>query len=197
MTALGGRALLVAWAAQSTLGRFVTDTAGQVIGHFAGDGFFGELGAETAGAMPSPDGLLIFDGNPVRATELDFGLGTSELGRNQELLAFGGTVPRVAGATLNGRPVAFWLTTFPTAGAGQASTPHQLYGCALDPAAAADGCAATAAIASTGLAGSEIAAAPVVAAALPGSATFAIAHSDAADRTWLRLGDLGCARPRD
>ena len=55
VTALGGR-VLVAWGEQSTLGRFVADTAGHVVGHAADDGFFGELGAETASALPTFDG---------------------------------------------------------------------------------------------------------------------------------------------
>ena len=48
-------------------------------------------------------------------------------------------------------------------------------------------------MAETGLGGYGIADQPMAAAALADGQGFAVAHSDAQGRTWLRVGDLGCA----
>jgi hypothetical protein len=194
LTAQTGK-VLVAWGTLSTLGLAVVDTAAHVLGNKLDDKFLGYLGAQTAAAMPVPEGLLLFDGNPVRATRIDFALARHELARNEQLKTFYRTAPRVAGLTVGGQPVAFWLTVFPSTDATQGSTTHQLYGCALD---LADGktCAGTALIASPGLGGYGLADEPVAAAALPDGARFAIVHTDAAGGTWLRVADLSCAVAR-
>jgi hypothetical protein len=152
--------------------------------------FFAYLGAETASAMAVAGGLLLFDGNPVRTTEIDFALTRHALPPNQELETFYRTVPRVAGVLLDGQPVAFWLSVYPSTDNSQGSAPHQLYGCALD-LAAPKACAAISLVATTDLGGYEIASEPVAAAALPGG-DAAIVHTDVDDRTWLRIADLSC-----
>jgi hypothetical protein len=193
LSAQAGKVLL-AWGAHMTLGLAVVDTSAHVLAQALDDQFLGYLGAETTTGMPTADGLLLFDGNPVRTTRIDFALARHELARNEQLEAFYRTVPRVAGITLGGRPVGFWLTVFPSTDNSQGSTPHQLYGCALDLAGGKT-CAGTSLIAATDLGGYGIADEPVAAAALPGATAFAIAHTDASDRTWLRIADLSCERP--
>jgi len=188
--------VLLAWGADMTLGLVVMDASGHVLAHVLDDKYLGYLAAQTTSAMPTADGLLLFDGNPVRMTQIDFALSRTELARNMQLLTFYRTVPRVAGVTLGGRPVGFWLSVFPSSDNSQDRTLHQLYGCALDLAAPA-ACAGTSLIATTDLGGYELEAQPVAAAALPGGDAVAIVHTDAGDRTWLRIADLRCARPRD
>ena len=153
------------------------------------------LGAETATAIPWDTGLLLFDGNPVRLTQIGFDLSRTVIGENQQLRTFYRTAPRIAAVPLAGRPIAFWLTVFPATDNSQGFTTHQLYGCELDLAAPA-ACATAAPIAATGLGGYGIAEEPVAAAAIPASDTFAIAHTDGDGRTWLRVADLACASAR-
>jgi predicted small lipoprotein YifL len=195
MSAQGGK-ILLAWGAESTLGLVVLDTSGHVLAHVLDDEYLGYLGAETTSAMSVPEGVLLFDGNPVRTTKIDFALARDELARNLQLRTFYRTVAKVAGVMLNGRPVGFWLTVFPASDNSQGNTPHQLYGCALD-LAAAQSCAGTSLVASTELGGYGIAGEPLAATALPGGAAVAVVHDDAAERTWLRIADLRCERPRD
>ena len=114
-----------------------------------------------------------------------------ELGRNTQMGTFYRSAPRVAPIVLGDRPVGIWLTVFPGTDTSQGSTSHQLYACALDVAAPA-ACAITRPIAKTGLDGYGIAQAPIAAAAMPDGRYFAVAHSDAANRTWLRVADLLC-----
>ena len=161
------------------------------------DNFLAYLGTETATAIPWDTGLLLFDANPVRMTQIGFDLSRTVIGENQQLRTFYRTAPRIAAVPLAGRaagsrPIAFWLTVFPATDNSQGFTTHQLYGCELDLAAPA-ACATAAPIAATGLGGYGIAEEPVAAAAIPASDAFAIAHTDVDGRSWLRVADLGCA----
>jgi hypothetical protein len=90
-----------------------------------------------------------------------------------------------------GQPVGIWLTVFPGTDNTQGNTLHQLYACGLDVADPA-ACATTLPIAQTGLGGYGIAQAPIAAGAMPDGRHFAVAHSDAANRTWLRIADMVC-----
>jgi len=187
--------VLIAWGAGELLRLAVLDTAGGLVASAQDDKFIAYLGAETATAIPWDTGLLLFDGNPVRLTQIGFDLSRTVIGENQQLRTFYRTTPRIAAVPLAGRPIAFWLTVFPTADNSQGFTTHQLYGCELDLAAPA-ACATAAPIAATGLGGYGIAEEPVAAAAIPASDTFAIAHTDGDGRTWLRVADLACGSAR-
>jgi hypothetical protein len=189
-----GDALLLATGANRTLRLDVLDATGTALGVRVTPNFFGDqFGTDAVTAFPFDGGLLMFDDNPVRLTQLGFDASQQALGANAQLRTFYRTAPRVAAAAPDGRLVAFWLTVFPGTDNGQSLTPHQLYGCELDLAAPA-ACLRTALIAATGLAGG-VGVEPVAAAALPGGSTFAIAHTDVGGGTWLRVADLGCAVP--
>jgi hypothetical protein len=183
--------LLLAWGAGSALRLAVVDASGNLLTRADDGSFFGVQGSDTATAVPFETDLLVFDGNPVRMTEVGFDLSRIPVGQNTQLRAFTRTMPKVAAIDLQGRPIGFWLTVFPAADNSQAVTTHQLYACALDLAAPTS-CIGTALIAATGLAGYAIAQQPVAAAAFPDGA-FAVAHSDATGGSWLRIGNLGCA----
>ena len=194
--------VLIAWGAGEVLRLAVLDTAGALVARAQDDKFLAasSVGTETATAIPWDTGLLLFDGNPVRLTQIGFDLSRTVIGENQQLRTFYRTAPRIAAVPLAGRPIAarpiaFWLTVFPGTDNSQGFTTHQLYGCELDLAAPA-ACATTALIAATGLGGYEIAQEPVAAAALPASDSFAIAHTDVDGRTWLRVADFACAIAR-
>ena len=184
--------VLIAWGAGEVLRLAVLDTAGALVAIAQDDKFLAYLGAETATAIPWDTGLLMFDGNPVRLTQIGFDLSRTVIGENQQLRTFYRTAPRVAAVPLGGRPIAFWLTVFPATDNSQGFTTHQLYGCELDLAAPL-ACATAAPIAATGLGGYGIAEEPVAAAAMPAGDAFAIAHTDVDGRTWLRVADLACA----
>ena len=188
--------VLIAWGAGEVLRLAVLDTAGALVAIAQDDRFLAYLGAETATAIPWDTGLLLFDGNPVRLTQIGFDLSRTVIGENQQLRTFYRTAPRIAAVPLAGRPIAFWLTVFPATDNSQGFTTHQLYGCELDLAAPA-ACATAAPIAATGLGGYGIAEEPVAAAALPASDAFAIAHTEVDGRTWLRVADLACASRPD
>jgi hypothetical protein len=190
--------VLIAWGAGEVLRLAVMDTAGALIAMTQDDKFLADAGAgaETATTIPWGTGLLMFEGNPVRLTQIGFDLSLTVIGENQQLRTFYRTSARIAAVPVAGRPIAFWLTVFPATDNSQGFTTHQLYGCELD-LAAPGACATTALIAATGLGGYGIAEEPVAAAALPASDSFAIAHTDVDGRTWLRVADLACpgARP--
>jgi hypothetical protein len=188
--------VLIAWGASDVLRLAVLDASGNLVARADDDTFLGYLGSETTTAIPWDTGLLMFDGNAVRLTQIGFDLSRKVLGTNTQLRTFYRTAPRVAAIALLGRPVAFWLTVFPETDNTQGFTTHQLYGCDLDLAAPAT-CLGTAPIAATGLGGYGIAQEPLAAAAIPGSASFAIAHTDVTGRSWLRIADLDCANRRD
>ena len=59
-------------------------------------------GSETATAIPWDTGLLLFDGNPVRLTQIGFDLSRTVIGENQQLRTFYRTAPRVAAIALAG-----------------------------------------------------------------------------------------------
>lgn len=183
--------VLLAWGAGTTLRLAVVDAAGNLLTRADDGAFFGPLGSDTAAAAPFSDSLLMFDGNPVRITQLGFDLSRTAIGENTQLLAFSRSAPRVAAIGLQGRPVGFWLTVFPGTDNSQGSTAHQLYGCEMDLAAPAS-CVGTALIAATGIGGTAVPQQPVAAAAFPDGA-FAVAHTDAAGDSWLRVANLGCA----
>ena len=184
--------LLIAWGVSSILRLAVVTTAGALVARADDTSFFGVLGSQTATAFPYGSGLLLFDGNPVRMTEIGFDLSRQTIGQNMQLQTFYRTTPQVAAITLAGSPIAFWLTVFPGTDRSQGSTTHQLYGCVLDLTAPGS-CASTALIADTGLGGYAISNAPVAAAALPDGSGFAIASSDVTGQSWLRMANLGCA----
>jgi hypothetical protein len=187
-----GARVLIAWGANGTLRLAALDTSGALLARTDVPSFFDTTGGYTASAIPWGNGLLLFDGNRVRLTQIGFDLARTELGTNDQLHTFYRTAPRVAAIGLQGRPVAFWLTVFPEADYTQGFTTHQLYGCELGLAAPST-CQATAPIAHTGLGGYGIAEEPVAAAAFADGASFAIAHTDVNGRSWLRVANLGCA----
>jgi hypothetical protein len=192
-TAAQSDRLMLAWGSGSTLRLAVVDAAGNLLTRADDSAFFvASLGSETTTAVPFDTGLLLFDGNPVRATQFGFDLSRDPAGQNTQLRTFYRTTPRVAAIAPQGRPIGLWLTVFPATDNSQGVTTHQLYACALDLAAPTN-CLSTALIASTGLDGYSIAQQPVAAAAFPDGG-FAVAHTDANGESWLRVANLGCAR---
>jgi len=187
--------VMVAWGGSNVLRLAALSASGALLARTADDSTLDYTGADTTSAVPFETGLLMFDGNPVRLTQIAFDLSRKPLDRNTQLKTFYRTAPRVAPTVAQGRPVAFWLTVFPANDNSQGFTTHQLYGCELDPADAST-CLRTALIAATGLTGYDIAREPVAAAAFPGEAVFAIAHTDTTGASWLRIADLGCAMGR-
>lgn len=185
--------VLVAWGTSTALRLAVLSSGGMLAARVDDGSFFGYLGSQTASAIPYGSGLLLFDSNPVRLTQIGFDLSHQTLGANTQLRTFYRTTAQVAAITFPERTVAFWLTVFPATDASQGLTTHQLYGCALDPANPAT-CDSTSLIAATGLGGYGIAGDPVAAAALPDD-RFAIAHTDVYGQSWLRIADLSCAVP--
>jgi hypothetical protein len=184
--------VMVAWGAGSALRLAVVDASGNLLARADDGAFFGAQGSDTTTAVPFEAGLLMFDGNPVRATPFGFDLSRGPAGQNTQLRTFYRTTPRVAAVALGGRPIGLWLTVFPATDNSLGITPHQLYACELDLAAPAS-CLRTALIAATGIGGAAVAQQPVAAAAFPDGA-FAVAHTDAAGGSWLRIANLGCAR---
>jgi hypothetical protein len=186
-----GNEILVAGGTGQSLGLMVLDTDGNVLRSGVDAQALSTLAADTTTTVPFGGGLLMFDGNAPMLTQIGFDLSRTQIGQTVQLATFSRTAPRVAPIVLMGRPVGIWLTVFPGTDVTQGNTLHQLYACALDVAAPA-ACATTIPIAQTGLGGYGIAQAPIAAAALPDGRTFAVAHSDAANRTWLRVTDMMC-----
>jgi len=186
--------VMVAWGASNVLRLAAVSASGGLIARTADNSYLDYVGTDTTSAVPFETGLLMFDGNPVRPTQIAFDLSRKPSDRNTQLKTFYRAAPRVAATVAQGRPVAFWLTVFPANDNSQGVTTHQLYGCELDPTDSST-CLRTALIAATGLTGYDVARAPVAAAAFPGEAVFAIAHTDSAG-SWLRIADLGCAMGR-
>jgi hypothetical protein len=184
--------VLIAWGVNDVLRLAVVDTSGALLTRADHPSFFAGAGGYAPSAIPWGNGLLLFDGTDVRLTQIGFDLSLVTLGDNKQLRTFYRTAPRVAAVALPARPLAFWLTVFPETDNSQGYTTHQLYGCEIDLAAPST-CLATAPIAATGLTGYGIAEEPLAVAAFPDAATFAIAHTDAGGRSWLRLANLGCA----
>jgi hypothetical protein len=184
--------VVLAWGAGSALRLAVVDAAGNLLTRADDSAFFSVQGSDTATAVPFETGLLMFDGNPVRLTQIGFDLSRTAVGQNTQLRAYYRITPRVAAIGLQGRPIGLWLTVFPATDNSQDVTTHQLYACELDLAAPAS-CLSTALVAATGIGGYAIAQQPVAAAAFPDGA-FAVAHTDAGGASWLRLANLGCAR---
>jgi hypothetical protein len=187
--------VLVAWGSDVILRLAVVGADATLVGRADQPNFFSFLGSRTATAMAMPTGLLMFDGNPVRLTEIGFDLSRPSLGQNTQLLTFYRTSPQVAPIVMASGAMAFWLTVFPSTDNSQGVTTHQLYGCALDLVDPKT-CLATAPIAVTGLDGYGIAGEPVAAAALPSATAFAVAHTDVYGQSWLRIADLSCATNR-
>jgi len=187
--------LLIAWGGQGTLRLSAVSPSGTLVAHAEDASFLDVSRPDTASAIPYDTGLLLFDGNPVRVTQIGPDLSRKVLGQNTQLRTFYRTAPQVAAASVRGRLTAFWLTVFPVADNSQGATTHQLYGCELDLADPAT-CLSTSPIAETMLPGTGIAAQPVAAAALPDGSAVAIAHTDAQGTTWLRIANLACAVPR-
>lgn len=187
-----GNEILVAGGSGQSLGLMVLDTAGNLLrSGVDAQALDANVAADTTTTVPFGGGLLMFDGNEPRLTQIGFDLSRIQFGQNTQMKTFYRSAPRVAPIVLMGRPVGIWLTVFPGTDNSQGSTSHQLYACALDLAAPA-ACATTLAIAETGLGGYGIAQAPIAAAAMPDGRLFAVAHSDAANRTWLRVTDMMC-----
>ena len=145
--------------------------------------------------MPCDAGLLLFDGNPVRLTQIGFDLSRTPVGQNTQLRTFYRTTPRVAAIGLQGRPIALLADGVP----GHRQQPGIHHPPALRRASWTSrrppACLSTAPIAATGLGGYGIAQEPVAAAAFPDGAAFAVAHTDANGCSWLRVANLGCAHP--
>jgi len=184
--------VLLAWGSGSALRLAVVDAAGNLLTRADDSAFFAVQGSDTTTAMPFEAGLLMFDGNPVRLTQIGFDLSRTPVGQNTQLRTYYRLTPRVAAIGLQGRPIGLWLTVFPATDNSQDVTTHQLYACELNLAAPAS-CKSTALIAETGLGGYALAQQPVAAAAFPDGA-FAVAHTDAGGESWLRIANLGCAR---
>jgi hypothetical protein len=191
-----GNQILVAGGTGSSLGLMVLDSDGNLVRSGVDAQALDSLAGDTTTTVPFGGGLLMFDGNPPRLTQIGFDLSRTELGHNTQMGTFYRTAPRVAPIVLMGQPVGIWLTVYPGTDKSQGNTWHQLYACALDIAAPA-ACATALPIAQTGLGGYGIAQAPMSAAAMPDGRTFAVAHSDAADRTWLRVTDIACGAGDD
>jgi hypothetical protein len=156
--------------------------------------FFGSAGSGEVNAVPFGSGLLLFDGNPVRLSQIGFDLSHRVLGENTQLRTFSAVRPDVAAvAPAGGRLIAFWLTIFPETDSTNIDASHALYACELDPAAPAT-CLRTARIANLALDGPD-AVDPVAAAVLPTGDAFAVAHTDNGGNTWLTIADLDCASP--
>jgi len=189
--AAGPDRLLVAWGSDQTLAVAALDPAGTLLGLKVDDKFFGFQGQYGASVVPHPAGMWLFDGNPVRMTQIGFDLARTDLGQQDELRTFYRTVPVVAGLPWKGSAIGFWLTVFPGLDRSQAEYVHQVYGCQFQPGAAR--CDRKFLVAETGLGGYGIATEPMAATVLADGQGFAVAHSDAQGRTWLRIGDLGCA----
>jgi hypothetical protein len=185
--------VLVAWGSDMVFRLAVVGSDGSLVARADQAGFFGPFGSQTATAMAYGGGLLMFDGNPVRLTQIGFDLSRQPLGQNDQLLTFDETSAQIAPITLLGDPIAFWLTVFPGIDASQSATTHQLYGCALDRGDPKS-CASTALIAATGLGGPGIGDEPVAAAALPDDSAFALAHTDVYGQSWLRIANMSCAQ---
>ena len=64
--------VLLRGAAGSALRLAVLDAAGDLLTRADDSAFFAVQGSDTATAMPSNTGLLLFDGNPVRLTQIRF-----------------------------------------------------------------------------------------------------------------------------
>src|SRR5262249_13882064 len=126
-----GNQVLVAWGPPGVLRLATLTGTGTLVARADDPNFFGNLGSRTASAFAYDTGLLMFDGNPVRMTQLGFDLTRQVRGQNAELLAFYQTAPQVASIVLGEKLLAFWLTVFPVSDGSQASTTHQLYGCEL------------------------------------------------------------------
>ena len=125
------------------------------------------LAGDTTTTLPFGGGLLMFDGNPPRLTQIGFDLSRIELGHNTQMETFSRSAPRVAPIVLGDRPVGIWLTVFPGTDNSQGNTLHQLYACALDvadPAAMRDHASRSP---RRGSVGYGIAQAPIAAAAMP------------------------------
>jgi hypothetical protein len=187
--------VLIAWGAGEVLRLAVLDTAGTLLAIARDDAFLPYLGTETATAIPWDTGLLLFDGNPVRLTQIGFDLSRTVIGENQQLRTFYRTAPRIAAVPLAGRPVAFWLTVFPGPTTARDSPPTSSTGASwISPLRRLrhDGVHRR-----HRAGGYGIAEEPVAAAAIPASDSFAIAHTDVDGRSWLRVADLACpgARP--
>jgi hypothetical protein len=193
--ATDGSRVLMAWGDQNNLWVAVIDASGTLVAQEQQLKFLDYPTAQPPTAIPYDGGLLLFDGNAVRATKIGFDLSRTVLGANTELRTFYRTAPKVAAIVLQGHPVAFWLTVFPATDNTQGSTPHHLYGCQLDLAAPAS-CLGTAPIASTTFTGYGVGQEPVAAAAFPDGTGFAIAHTDTDGYSWLNIADLSCATPR-
>ena len=89
--------MLIAWGAGEVLRLAVLDTAGRAgCDRAEDDNFLAYLGSETATAIPWDTGLLLFDGNPVRLTQIGFDLSRTVIGENQQLRTFYRTAPRIA-----------------------------------------------------------------------------------------------------
>lgn len=191
--------VMVAWGAGTTLRLAVIRADGVLLTRNDDSAFFGSQGSDTTTAFPFSDaplgdGLLMFDGNPIRVTHFGFDLLRTTVGQNTQLRTFYRATPRVALISVLGNPVAFWLTVFPATENSQGITTHQLYGCVLHPDTPA-ACVDAVPIAATGLDGYSIPTQPVAAVALQGTATCAVAHTDATGASWLRFANFNCAQP--
>jgi hypothetical protein len=185
--------ILVAGGGGTSLGLMVLDPAGRVLRSGIDPQGLGTVNPETTTAIPYGTGLLMIDGNPPRLTQIGFDLSRTELGHHLQMETFYRTTPRVAAVPLAGDVVGIWLTVFPTPDNSQGGTAHQVFGCALDVANPSS-CTRMFSVAETGLTGYLVAPSPIAATGLD-QRTIAVAHSDAHNRTWLRITDTLCSAP--
>ena len=128
-----GNQILVAGGMGSSLGLMVLDTDGNLVRSGVDAQALDNLAGDTITTLPFGGGLLMFDGNPPRLTQIGFDLSRIELGHNTQMRTFYRSAPRVAPIVLmGGQPVGVWLTVFPGTDDSQGNTSHQLYACALD-----------------------------------------------------------------
>ena len=66
--------LMLAWGAGGALRLAVVDASGNLLTRADDSAFFSVQGSDTTTAVPFETGLLMFDGNPVRATQFGFDL---------------------------------------------------------------------------------------------------------------------------
>jgi hypothetical protein len=190
LAALSDR-VLMAWSRQGALTLTTVDFTGHLIGQLTYDSVLDTSLPDTATAIPFDTGLLMFDDNPVRLTQIGSDLSRRVIGKNAMLGVFARTAPQVAAIVQHGKPTAFWLTVFPDSDTSQATASHQLWGCTFDLSDPSSCQSLWQVDPMTGLMGYGVAQDPVAAAALPGGG-FAVAFTDAGGSSSLYVYDTSC-----
>jgi hypothetical protein len=190
LAALSDR-VLVAWSQGGALRLAAVDLNGNLLAHVTDASFFDASLPDTATAIPYDTGLLMFDGNPVRLTQIGPDLSRRVIGRSTMLGVFNRTAPQVGALVWRGEPTAFWLSVYPDTDTSQGAAIHQVYGCTFNLADLST-CAGLWIIDSmAGQAGYGVAQDPVAATALPRGGA-AVAFTDSGGASWLYVDDMSC-----